>query len=312
MVIILDFRQLETFIEVIKLKSFSKAANKLYLTQPTVTSHIQNLEKELGTILINRSGKEITTTEAGSILYNYALDIINTCQMAKFHLETYNGKIEGHLHISASTIPRQYILPRILMDFVKKYPHVTFTINEDDSKQVLKNILDSNTDFGIIGAKYNSKNLEYIKLLEDNLIGIAPNNSKYDWKPYEELDLNFLHNEKIILREKGSGTRHLFESEIRKKNLDLQSLNVICYVQDNETIKKFVEVGLGISFVSEIAVKREIDQGLLKPFKLKNINFTRNFYFAYHKKRQLSPLTQTFKDFVTKYAVHNNLFDKKD
>lgn len=306
-VIILDLRQLETFIEVIKMKSFSKAAHKLYLTQPTVTSHIQNLEKEMGTILVNRSGKEISTTEAGDILYNYALNIINTCQMAQFHLGTYKGKIEGHLDISASTVPRQHVLPRILKDFIKKYPDVTFTIGEDDSKQVLKSILDGDTDFGIIGAKYNSKYLEYIELLEDNVIGIAPNIDKYDWKPYDKLDLSFLYNEKIILREKGSGTRYLFENEIRKKNIDLQSLNIICFVQDNETIKKFVEIGLGISFVSEAAVKHEIDQGLLKPFRLNNMKFTRNFYFVYHKKRQLSPLTQTFKDFVTKYALNNKL-----
>jgi len=94
----MDFRQLETFIEVANLKSFSRAAEKLYITQPTVTNHIQNLEKELGTILINRSGKNISLTEAGDLLYKYAINIVNSCEMAKFDLAAHKGRIQGHLN----------------------------------------------------------------------------------------------------------------------------------------------------------------------------------------------------------------------
>lgn len=113
----MDFRQLETFIEVANLKSFSRAAEKLYITQPTVTNHIQNLEKELGTLLINRSGKNISLTEAGSLLYEYAINIINTCEMAKFDLASYKGRIQGHINIYSSSVPRKHILPNIMVSF---------------------------------------------------------------------------------------------------------------------------------------------------------------------------------------------------
>ena len=132
---------METFVGVCKFKSFSKAADKLYITQPTVTSHIQNLEKELGTVLINRCGKNMSLTQAGSMLFKYAVDIIYTCEMAKFDLNSYRGKINGHLDISSSSVPRQYILPRILNEFISIYPDVTFSLKDKDSKQVVKNIL---------------------------------------------------------------------------------------------------------------------------------------------------------------------------
>jgi len=301
----LDFRQLETFLEVVKLKSFSKAAQKLYLTQPTVTSHIQNLENEIGTLLINRFGKRISTTDAGNLLYKYALDIINMRDMAQFDLGLFNGKIQGHLEISSSSIPRQYVLPLILEKFNKKYPDVTFSLTDNDSKMVIDSIVDGETDFGIVGAKYNSAHLEYIDLIEDNLVLVVPNNNKYAFEDYEELDKKFLLKEKLILREKGSGTRLLIENQLKKNHINLESLNIIGYINDTETIKRFIELGIGISFISERAVKREIAMGVFKPCKIKDFTLKRKFYFVYHKNRQLSPLSETFKNFVVEFIGKN-------
>lgn len=299
--ICLDFRQLETFIQVVKLKSFSKAAQKLYLTQPTITSHVQNLENELGTILLNRSGKCITPTGAGDLLYKYALNIVNMRNMAQFDLGVYKGKIQGHLEISISSIPRHYVLPVLLKDFINKYPDVTFSITDYDSKNVIDSIIEGDTDFGIIGAKFDSPHLEYIKLIDDELCVITPNTSDYPWDNYTELELDFLINEKLILREKGSGTRHLIESQLKDNEIDFDDLKIIAYIDDTDAIKRFVELGVGISFTSEKSVKREIEMGLLKPFSIKGLKLKRTFYFVYHKKRQLSPLSKTFKDFVVEY-----------
>lgn len=297
----MDFRQLETFVEVINLKSFSKAAKKLFLTQPTITSHIQNLEKELGTILINRSSKEISPTDAGNILYDYALNIINMRDMAQFKLNKYQGKIQGELEISASSIPEQYVLPYILKDFINVYPDVTFTITHNDSKQVIESITEGYVDFGIVGAKFNSNSLEYIELLEDNLVIVTPNNENYPLESYGQLDTDFLLNENIILREAGSGSRLFFENILKNKNVDIHSLNIVAHIEDNETIKKFIELGLGISIMSEMAIKKEIELGMLKPYYINGFDFKRKFYFVYHKKRHLSPLAETFRDFVVKY-----------
>lgn len=304
---ILDFRQLETFIEVVNRKSFSKAAQKLYLTQPTVTSHIQNLENELGTFLLNRSGKSISPTEAGELLYKYALNIINMRNMAQFDLGVHKGKVQGHLEISSSSIPRHYVLPPLLKRFTDKYPDVTFTLSDFDSKKVVEGLLDGVTDFGIIGAKFPSPQLEYIELMEDKMYVVAPNTEDYPWEEYSELDIEFLLDKKVILREKGSGTRELLENKLKELGLDLDAFSILAYIEDIETIKKFIELGFGVSFISERAIKREMELGVLKPYSIKGLDLKRKFYFVYHKKRQLSPLSLTFRDFVIEYISNAHL-----
>ena len=292
----MDFRQLETFVEVINLKSFSKAANKLFLTQPTITSHIQNLEKEIGTQLLNRSNKNISPTDAGNILYKYAQDIINMRDTAQFKLGKYKGIIEGNLEISSSSIPKQYILPYILKDFFSKYPNISIDITHSNSKSVVNDIINSNIDFGIVGAKYNLNNLEYIKLIKDRLVLVTPNNKKY--KNIDKIDIQTLLKENLIIRRKGSGSRLLLEKSLNNIDLSLNDFNIVATTENNETIKKFIDLDIGISFISELAVREEVKKGLFKIFDIDNLNLNRNFYFVYHKNRHLSPLAETFKNFM--------------
>jgi DNA-binding transcriptional LysR family regulator len=302
----LDFRQLETFIEVANLKSFSRAAEKLYITQPTVTNHIQNLERELGTLLINRSGKNISLTEAGSLLYKYAINIINSCEMAKFDLAAYKGRIQGHINIYSSSVPRKYILPRIIEGFLHEYPDVTFTLSDEDSKRVVHSIIDGDTDFGIVGAKYPYNSLNYIELVEDKLLVITPNNSQYNAPNYSYLNIDQIYDEKILLREEGSGTRSLLEKELARMNINIEDLNIVAYIEDSETIKELVHLGVGISFLSEKSVIDDIKLDKYKVYYLDGIDLSRRFYFVYHNKRQLSPLNETFKNFVLDYIKNFN------
>lgn len=302
----MDFRQLETFVQVANSKSFSKAADKLFITQPTVTNHIQNLEKELGTILINRFGKTITLTDAGSLLYKYSINILNSCEMAKFDLASFQGKIQGHLHIYSSSVPRKYLLPSIIKDFFNEYPDVTFTVGDRDSKKVIRGILDGDTDFGILGAKYPSNNLEYIDLMEDRLVLVTPNNDKYTNENFSYIDKSILLNERIIFREEGSGTRCLVEEIIEKSKIPMNKLNIIAYIEDTETIKELISLGVGISFLSEKAVQNDLNLNRYKVFYIKELDFTRKFYFAFHKNRQLSPLSDAFKKYILKYIEDQN------
>lgn len=298
----MDFRQLETFVEVAKLKSFSKAAEKLYITQPTVTNHIQNLEKELGTLLINRFGKKLTLTDAGNLLYKYAINILNSCEMAKFDLASYQGKIQGHLHIYSSSVPRKYLLPNIIKNFLNSYPDVSFTIGDKDSQEVVKGILDGETDFGILGAMHSSNNLRYIDLMEDRLVVITPNSSKFPEDNFSSIKKNILFNENIILREEGSGTRKLVENALQKSKVSLNKLNVVAYVEDTEAVIELVSLGVGISFLSEKAIQSSLSLNKYKAFYIDDLDFTRKFYFAFHKNRQLSPLSEAFKNYILDFA----------
>lgn len=296
----LEFRQLETFVHIVKLQSFSKAAQKLYLTQPTVTSHIQSLEEELGTLILNRFGKKATPTEAGEILYKYALDLVNMRNMAQFDLSAYNGKIQGKLSVSASSIPRNYLLPKLLAGFMKKYPDISFEILERDSKSVMTDIKEGETDFGLIGAKYEDNYIDYINIFEDVLCLITPNTEDFPWENGSFVDKEIIFDHRLLLREDGSGTRRLIETELLGEELSKEDslLKNVSYIEDSEAIKRFVESGVGISITSDTSVKREVEQGSLKMFYIKDANLNRNFYFAYHKKRELSPLNKKFKEFV--------------
>ncbi len=294
----MEFNQLESFISVVKHNSFSYAAKELYITQPTVSNNIQNLEKELNTTLLNRTSKTITLTDAGKIFYKYAVELINIRDKAKYIISEHSNNVEGEIEITASSIPEQYILPYIIKDFLNIYPNVSFSMTHKNSKNVVDDILEGKLNFGIVGAKYHSEMLEYIDFYEDELVVCVPNNNNYSWSDNDYLDIDFLYSEKFILRKKGSGTRKLIEQKLSAKGISLDELNIISLIDSNEMIKKMIELGLGISFISKIAVKNEVDLKLIKTLSIKDLNLKRSFYFVHSKNRTLPPAVEAFKDFL--------------
>ena len=294
----MEFNQLESFISVVKHKSFSKAAKELYLTQPTISNNIQGLERELNATLIDRKSKTITLTDAGKAFYKYAVELVNIRDQAKFNIFEHQSKIEGEIVINASTIPEQYILPYIIKDFTKEYPQVTFSVIHKNSKNIVDDILKGKQKFGMVGAKYNSNTLEYINFYEDEIVLAVPNNSHYPISTGDALDIDFLMSEKFIFRREGSGTRQFVKQTLSKKGVSLDDLNIIFTIDSNEMIKKMIKLELGISFISKISIKNEIDLGLIKPLKIKGLNLNRSFYFVYNKNRTLSPTVEVFKEFL--------------
>jgi DNA-binding transcriptional LysR family regulator len=292
----LDFKQLESFVTIAKLKSFSKSADKLYLTQPTISNHIHLLEKELGTILFNRTNKNITLTRAGDILYEYAISILNKKDHAYFSLNEFKGKIEGTLEISSSSIPELYFLTDAICRFNVKYPDVKYSLMKYDTRQVIDKIISGDIDFGIVGAKKDIKQLEYIEIMGDDIALITP--AKGALSNISNFATANCLETPLILREDGSGTRSSVLQYLTERGIDTDALNIIAEVESNETIKKLVELGLGISFLSKRSIEKEVNEGLIKCLPINNEFISRKFYFVYHKKRVLSPLSETFKDFI--------------
>ncbi|MBM7614832.1 selenium metabolism-associated LysR family transcriptional regulator [Alkaliphilus hydrothermalis] len=296
----MDFRQLETFVAVAKFKSFSKAADHLYLTQPTISSHISNLEKELNTILINRTNRKISLTKAGEILFDYAMNMVNLKEGAIFKLNEFKGKIVGNIEIAASTVPEQYIVPEIICGFNKNYPDVTFNMLHYDSQQVVEGIIHGDIDFGIVGAEIPHNQLNYVELLQDELFLITPASAPYCDFP-EEVPLEKILEENLILREKGSGTRRLLEEALNASKIDLNNLKVVAYIESTEAIKQCIRRNLGISFLSSRAVVDEVNFNFFKTHRVQGLDLKRKFYFVYHKYRNPSPLEHAFQEFVCKY-----------
>ncbi len=289
----MDFKQLETFVSIAKYKSFSRAARELFLTQPTISNHIQNLEKDLGTILINRNNKNISLTKAGEILYVHALEILNTRKKALYNLGEYQGKIEGVIEIASSSIPEGYILPQVLKSFHSEFPHVKFTIAHYDSQGAIEEILNEKIQFGFVGAKVPNSQIEYTELISDELVLITP----YDYKiPSSKgyVDIESIKNMDFIMRKEGSGTRKLFVKELHKNNLSLDNFHVIAHVESTEAIKEMVRSGLGVSIVSDKSIVDSVSFNILRSYKIKNLNLKRKFYFIHSKKRIPTPLEEKF------------------
>ncbi|CEK34607.1 LysR family transcriptional regulator [[Clostridium] sordellii] len=303
----MDLKQLEVFVAVAKYNSFSKAAKELFLTQPTVSAHIQNLEKNLDTVLVNRNNKVITLTKAGEILYEHAIYILNNCKKAIYDIKEYSGKIEGVIDIACSSIPETYILPDFLKNFYSDYPNVKFSISRYDSQDAISEILNERISFGFVGSKVNNKQVEYIDLIDDELVLITPfdliieNEDNY-------IDLDKLSDLKFIMRKDGSGTQSLLINKLKSHKIPINNLDTIAYVESNESIKEMVKLGLGVSFVSYTSVIDYINLRKVRYYKIKNLNFDRKFYFIYSKKKTFTPLEYKFLDGVFDYFNIN----KKD
>lgn len=297
----MEFKQLECFVTVARKKSFSKAADILFLSQPAITSNIQKLEKELDTILFDRN-KNISLTKGGLEFLTYAVEMLNIRDKSKLAISQFNNNIEGVLEICASTIPAQYLLPHIIKAFKEIYPKVLFYINHKDSKEVAEDILSGVTNFGFIGGKYFYEGIEYIDFYEDKLVLITCPDKKFDTSNLTSKDLI---GEEIVLREEGSGTRLLIENALKANKLNLSIFRSQTINYSLEAIKKMVTLNIGISFSSEISVKNEVASGSLNQYDVEDLNLKRNFSLVYCNNRYLSPVEEKFMEFVTKWNWEN-------
>ncbi|MBF7096292.1 selenium metabolism-associated LysR family transcriptional regulator [Alkalibacter mobilis] len=292
----MDFKYLSCFVMVAQQGSFSKAADLLCLSQPAVSSNIHKLEAELEIILFNRTNKGIKMTPGGILFYRYAMEILNMCERTEQAIKEHKNSIAGFLDLYSSTIPGQYLLPRILKQFAKRYPDVQFSIRHKDSREVVDHVLSGNINIGFVGAKYDCSLLEYIDFYHDRLVMIASPEKKF-CQP--KLDFNSLKGEAFILREEGSGTRLLVENALKKKGLDWSIFKNKTISDSMETIVKMVELNMGLSFISEVAVDRHVKMGLLQKYDISDLDLTRCFSLVYCKNRCLSPTEERFKEFVS-------------
>ncbi len=290
----MEFKQLECFVTVARKKSFSKAADVLFLSQPAITSNIQKLEKEFGTMLFDRN-KNINLTKVGMEFFPYAVEMLNIRDKSKVTISQYNNNIEGVLEICASTIPAQYLLPHIIKAFKEIYPNVLFYIYHKDSKKVAEDILSGVSNFGFIGAKYAYEGIDYIDFYEDKLLLITSPEKTFASNTIEIKDLI---GEEIVLREEGSGTRLLIENALKEKELDLSIFKSQTINYSLEAIKKMVSLNIGIGFSSVISVIDEVATGHLNQYEVEDLNLNRNFSLVYCNNRYLSPVEEKFKEFV--------------
>lgn len=298
----MEFRQLEAFANAVKYKSFSKAADATFLSQPTISAHVSNLENELGVVLLNRSGREISLTPQGQEFYSYALDLLNTRAKAVLSVQT-KKEAEGILDIQTSTIPGQYYLPEVMAEFHKVNPRVRFCVEQSDSRNVNENLLNQKGEIGFTGYR-GSTGLSYEPVFTDDMVFITPNAKTY--QNYENgavLPVDLFLKEAFILREEGSGTKQEMERALVNGKAVFKNVNVIARMNNMEAIKQAVRRGLGISMVSERVVAASAGQEGVRYFRIAGLERRRTFYLTYNKNICLSPVAEEFLNFVKNRGV---------
>lgn len=298
----MDIRQIETFVEVVRLESFSKAAEKLFITQPTVSNHITALEKEVGSELIDRSGRLFRITPTGQILYEHAEKIIDQINNAKYEIDAYDQGLQGKISILSSSIPREYILPDLIKSFLEEHPKISFSLQGSDSKEAIKRILTYENDFAIVGKMNDNPKLDFVKLVKDTSVLIVPNDKFENLENGDTVKFEDILDESFILREYGSASLETIINAIYQSSKDARKLRIVGTCDDNEAIKSLVSKGVGLSFMNKIAIERDIKEKRFKYLNIKGMDFSRDFYFLYHREKPLSPLGKRFKEFVLDYV----------
>ncbi|OUO39153.1 LysR family transcriptional regulator [Megamonas hypermegale] len=297
----MELRQLQSLMAVVEYKSFSKAAEKLFISQPTISTHIRMLEEELNSRLIIRTTKSIEVTMHGRELYECAHQIFSLKDNLVQRWAEENKKI---IRVGASTIPADYILPEVLPVFRKHEPDIKFYIHQNDSQNIISGLLNGNFSLGMVGMKQQEKMISFVPFYQDEMVMITPKKERFLNINKDNFSLkDIIFNEPIILREQGSGSKKSIETYFEKMNINEEDLQIIARLNDQESIKKLVASGLGISFISEKAVEDSAKEKLLV-FKLPNYSTKRNLYFAYRKDYILQEHIVRFIKFVQDfYAI---------
>ncbi len=302
---IIDFRHLETFCRVAALKSFSRAADDLFLTQPTVSGHILSLERSLSLRLFDRTGREIRLTKAGEMFLRYASKILTVRKDLLNALSEFSQGIRGELSLGASTIPGEYLLPRLMGDFKREHPRFTLSLKISDTKDIVQELLQGHIEFGLIGAKVDYSSLHYEKFEEDEIIVIAPSDHPLARK--RSVGFEDLLKEPWIIREEGSGTQMTVERVLRKKGKSLKDFNVAIEMGSTSSVKEGVKARLGLAFISRRAVEEELNRNLFTSITLEGLeSISRQIYIVSQRGKTVSPAGMEFLRFLKKKRERTN------
>jgi LysR family transcriptional regulator, transcriptional activator of the cysJI operon len=285
-----NFR-LKVFRTVASKHSFRHAAEALYLTQPAVTLQVKALEDEIGLKLFDRSSKTITLTEAGNRLYKYAEEISAMVQAAREALTQLKGPNHGELKVGASTTIAQYVLPKILGEFVTQEARIHISIVSGNNDKIVHDVLEGEIAIGLIEGPARQPLLKTELFLADEIAVVVPTHHPWAGKI---ITLEELASAPLVVREDGSGTRHVVENTLRDAGVRIKDLNFAMQLDSTEAIKASVEAGLGVGFVSRRAIRKEVRLDTLKEVTVDSLRFWRDFSILYPRGPEPSGAAGTF------------------
>ncbi|RDU37347.1 LysR family transcriptional regulator [Neobacillus piezotolerans] len=267
---------LKTFVTLAEVGNFTKASESLHISQPSVSLHIKNLEKEFQTELFRRSPKGVQITPTGKILYSRARQLMAIYEQAKDEILEHHNSVRGKLIIGASFTIGEYILPGLLLKVQNDFPELEFQIVIGNTDEIVNDVQVFKVDIGLIEGHTNEKELMVHPLMEDELFLVSPKSHPLAGK--DEVSIYDLQNHAWVTREEGSGTREYLNHFIRSNGIKVKSLLTI---SSNQGVKESIMKGLGLSLLSQSVIDREVKHGELSIIHLKNKKFTRTLSYIY-------------------------------
>ena len=291
-----NLKQLEVFVTVARLGSFTQAAQALYLTQSTVSAHIQALERGLGGPLFQRGARrQVCLTWLGERALPMAWEILDRCRGLQALAQSDGEEV---LTLAASTVPAQCLLPALMAGFSKCRPGCRFRLRKGDSAQVHRLLEEGSASIGFVGAALDQAAYRYQPVLEDKLVLVTANLPRFRALRERGAMGRALLEEPMLCREPGSGTRQRFDAYLERLGIQPSELRVVAQIDQPEAILGAVESGLGVSVCSALVVQDRVERGSLLTFELEEEGFHRSLYLAVRRERELSPLELAFCHFV--------------
>ena len=255
----LENARLTVFRAVARLLSFRKAAEELYLTQPAVSLQIKALEDDLGAQLFDRAGPRVALTAAGQALLEYATQSNELLQNAERAIAALGGEMGGRLPLGASTTIAQYVLPRLLGEFLSEYPRVQPSLISGNTEQIVNAVVNREISIGFIEGPSRSKDVREEPFLADEIVLVVP--AAHEWAERGYVAPSELTAAPVLMRERGSGTRYVVEMALEKHGVKPSSLRIVMELDSTEAIKSAVEAGLGVGFISKWAIAKDARAG---------------------------------------------------
>ncbi len=295
----ITIQQLESLFHLVEEGSFSRAAKKMRLTQPSLSKHIQNMEYIVGSRVVERRNTGIEVTAEGKVLLDCAKRIFRHIGEAEEHLSRLQLLDSGTITIAASTIPATYLLPPVLSAFRQVHSDICCFVHTGDSGAVIDSVLEGESELGFVGKEVKSRKLVAEPLWEDEIILVVP--ARHPWSGRREVSWDEVTKEPFVMRERGSATRASLETHVEETvKKGLGQFNVVCELGSSEAVKEAVAAGLGVSILSIHAVKRELDAGILSRVALPAPFIERNFYLIYKKQFTIKRHHALFLKFLEK------------
>ena len=286
----MDLRRLQVFAKVYECRSFSRAAEEVYLSQPTVSGHIKSLEEELGVRLFDRLGREILPTKAAELLFGYAQRILSMVGEAQRSVDAFLGRLRGELVVGGSTIPGQYVLPAFIGRFRLLHPEVKVTLHIGDTRQIVEQVLSGDLEAGVVGASLEEERLAFTPLDADEVVLVA-----WPGHPYgDKIKPKDLSQAPLVFREPGSGTGMFVAKALQAAGVELGDLSIVAQMGSTMAVLQAVRAQVGLGFVSRRAVSEDLEAGKVREVTVPGLKLKRQFYLVSRNKRTHSPAAQAF------------------